>query len=132
MQSFEEIFYLIELMGFGFSMVLTCVFSGQIYLRYKEPDLYRPIKVSWISLDLYNIELYTCISIILHQILEFVLTNKWIQPINTTVTVADQPAALRARAIEHIYQHKNKITIKVKQPHSFLARWLQNYTQPYY
>ena len=57
MQSFEEIFYLIELMGFGFSMVLTCVFSGQIYLRYKEPDLYRPIKVSWISLDLYNIEL---------------------------------------------------------------------------
>ena len=46
MQSFEEIFYLIELMGFGFSVVLTCVFAGQIYLRYKEPDLERPIKVS--------------------------------------------------------------------------------------
>ncbi|XP_045204849.2 large neutral amino acids transporter small subunit 1-like [Mercenaria mercenaria] len=45
MQSFEEIFYLIELMGFGFSMVLCCVFAGQIYLRYKEPDLHRPIKL---------------------------------------------------------------------------------------
>jgi len=45
MQSFEEIFYLIELMGFGFSIVLTCVFAGQIYLRYKEPHLKRPIKV---------------------------------------------------------------------------------------
>ena len=45
MQSFEEIFYLIELMGFGFSVVLCCVFAGQIYLRYKEPNLHRPIKV---------------------------------------------------------------------------------------
>lgn len=45
MQGFEEIFYLIELMGFGFSVVLTCVFAGQIYLRYKEPDLHRPIKL---------------------------------------------------------------------------------------
>lgn len=45
MQSFEEIFYLIELMGFGFSMVLCCVFAGQIYLRYKEPDLPRPIRL---------------------------------------------------------------------------------------
>lgn len=43
MQSFEEIFYLIELMGFGFSLVLTCVFSAQIYLRYREPTLHRPI-----------------------------------------------------------------------------------------
>jgi len=46
MQSFEEIFYLIELMGFGFSTVLMGVFAGQIYLRFKEPDLIRPIKVS--------------------------------------------------------------------------------------
>ncbi|XP_060607117.1 large neutral amino acids transporter small subunit 1-like [Ruditapes philippinarum] len=45
MQSFEEIFYLIELMGFGFSVVLCCVFAGQIYLRYKEPNLHRPIKL---------------------------------------------------------------------------------------
>ncbi|KAH3842181.1 large neutral amino acids transporter small subunit 1-like [Dreissena polymorpha] len=45
MQSFEEIFYLIELMGFGFSVVLTCVFAGQIYLRYREPELARPIKL---------------------------------------------------------------------------------------
>ena len=49
MQSFEEIFYLIELMGFGFSTVLTAVFAGQIYLRYKEPDLHRPIKVALVK-----------------------------------------------------------------------------------
>lgn len=46
MQSFEEIFFLIEMMGFGFAIVLTCVFAGQIYLRYKEPDIPRPIKVT--------------------------------------------------------------------------------------
>ncbi|KAK3582828.1 hypothetical protein CHS0354_039971 [Potamilus streckersoni] len=45
MQSFEEIFYLIELMGFGFATVLTCVLAGQVYLRYREPDLPRPIKL---------------------------------------------------------------------------------------
>lgn len=49
MQGFEEIFYLIELMGFGFSIVLTCVFAGQIYLRYKEPELKRPIKVIFVN-----------------------------------------------------------------------------------
>lgn len=46
MQSFEEIFFLIEMMGFGFAIVLTCVFAGQIYLRFKEPDIPRPIKVT--------------------------------------------------------------------------------------
>lgn len=45
MQSFEEIFFLIEMMGFGFAIVLTCVFAGQIYLRFKEPDIPRPIKL---------------------------------------------------------------------------------------
>ncbi|KAK3582829.1 hypothetical protein CHS0354_039972 [Potamilus streckersoni] len=45
MQSFEEIFYLIELAGFGFATVLTCVLAGQVYLRYREPDLPRPIKL---------------------------------------------------------------------------------------
>ena len=45
MQGFENIFYLIEMMGFSFATVLTCVFAGQVYLRYKEPDLKRPIKV---------------------------------------------------------------------------------------
>ena len=32
-------------MGFSFATVLTCVFAGQVYLRYKEPELKRPIKV---------------------------------------------------------------------------------------
>ncbi|CAG2222683.1 LAT1 [Mytilus edulis] len=45
MQGFENIFYLIEMMGFSFCTVLTCVFAGQVYLRYKEPDLKRPIKL---------------------------------------------------------------------------------------
>lgn len=45
MQSFEEIFFLIEMMGFGFAIVLSCVFAGQIYLRIKEPELPRPIKL---------------------------------------------------------------------------------------
>lgn len=31
--------------GFGFASVLTMVFAGQVYLRYKEPDLPRPIRV---------------------------------------------------------------------------------------
>ena len=41
-----DIFYLIELEGFGFASVLTMVFAGQVYLRYKEPDIPRPIKVN--------------------------------------------------------------------------------------
>lgn len=45
MQGFENIFYLIEMMGFSFAIVLTCVFAGQVYLRYKEPELKRPIKL---------------------------------------------------------------------------------------
>jgi len=32
--------------GFGFASILTMVFAGQCYLRYKEPNLERPIKVS--------------------------------------------------------------------------------------
>ncbi|KAK3100395.1 hypothetical protein FSP39_019234 [Pinctada imbricata] len=45
MQTFEEIFFLIEMMGFGFAIVLAGVFSGQIFLRYKEPEMERPIKL---------------------------------------------------------------------------------------
>ncbi|KAL8617164.1 hypothetical protein ACOMHN_014334 [Nucella lapillus] len=40
-----DIWYLIEMEGFGFATVLSMVFAGQVYLRYKEPDLHRPIKV---------------------------------------------------------------------------------------
>ncbi|XP_048776008.1 large neutral amino acids transporter small subunit 1-like isoform X1 [Ostrea edulis] len=43
--SSKDIFFLIEMEGFGFASVLTMVFAGQIYLRYKEPDIPRPIKV---------------------------------------------------------------------------------------
>ena len=40
-----DIFFLIEMEGFGFASVLTMVFAGQCYLRYKEPNLERPIKL---------------------------------------------------------------------------------------
>ncbi|KAI8799094.1 large neutral amino acids transporter small subunit 1 [Biomphalaria glabrata] len=44
-QSSNDIWFLIEMEGFGFATVLTLVFAGQVYLRYKEPNLPRPIKV---------------------------------------------------------------------------------------
>ncbi|KAL5011282.1 hypothetical protein ScPMuIL_009833 [Solemya velum] len=40
-----DIFFLIEMEGFGFATNLTFVFAGQVYLRYKKPDLPRSIKV---------------------------------------------------------------------------------------
>ncbi|XP_033742892.1 large neutral amino acids transporter small subunit 2-like [Pecten maximus] len=43
--STTNIFYLIEMEGFGFASVLTMVFGGQVYLRFKEPDIPRPIRV---------------------------------------------------------------------------------------
>ncbi|KAH9507791.1 Large neutral amino acids transporter small subunit 1 [Bulinus truncatus] len=44
-QSSNDIWFLIEMEGFGFASVLTLVMAGQVYLRYKEPNLPRPIKV---------------------------------------------------------------------------------------
>ncbi|KAK7098006.1 hypothetical protein V1264_004900 [Littorina saxatilis] len=44
-QTSGDIWYLIEMEGLGFATVLTMVFAGQVYLRYTEPDLHRPIKV---------------------------------------------------------------------------------------
>ncbi|CAG5121791.1 unnamed protein product, partial [Candidula unifasciata] len=43
-QMSRDIWFLIEMEGFGFATVLTMVFAGQVWLRFKEPDLYRPIK----------------------------------------------------------------------------------------
>ncbi|XP_061183883.1 large neutral amino acids transporter small subunit 1-like isoform X2 [Saccostrea echinata] len=43
--SSKDIFFLIEMEGFGFASVLTMVFAGQIYLRYREPNIPRPIRV---------------------------------------------------------------------------------------
>ena len=52
-QNSGDIFYLIEMEGFGFASVLVMTFAGQVYLRFKEPDLPRPIKVgfllSWVK-----------------------------------------------------------------------------------
>jgi amino acid transporter len=45
MQMFGEIFFLIEMMGFGFAIVLTTVLAGQIKLRIQQPNIPRPIKV---------------------------------------------------------------------------------------
>lgn len=44
-QTSGDIWYLIEMEGFGFATVLSIVFAGQVYLRFKEPNLNRPIKV---------------------------------------------------------------------------------------
>ncbi|KAL8579893.1 hypothetical protein ACOMHN_039680 [Nucella lapillus] len=45
MQTFGDIFYLIEMMGFGFAVVLTTALAGLIKLRITEPHLHRPIKL---------------------------------------------------------------------------------------
>ena len=50
MQLFGEIFFLIEMMGFGFAIILTTVLAGQITIRIKEPTIPRPIKVNSIIL----------------------------------------------------------------------------------
>lgn len=44
-QNSGDIFYLIEMEGFGFASILVLTFASQVYLRYKEPELERPIKV---------------------------------------------------------------------------------------
>ncbi|XP_052793390.1 large neutral amino acids transporter small subunit 2-like [Mya arenaria] len=44
-QNSGDIFYLIEMEGFGFACILVMTFASQVYLRFKEPDLKRPIKV---------------------------------------------------------------------------------------
>ncbi|RUS79295.1 hypothetical protein EGW08_012950 [Elysia chlorotica] len=45
MQTFGNIFFLIEMMGFSLSIVLIMTFAGQVLLRWTEPGLLRPIKV---------------------------------------------------------------------------------------
>lgn len=44
-QNSGDIFYLIEMEGFGFACILVMTFASQIWLRYKEPDTPRPIRV---------------------------------------------------------------------------------------
>lgn len=44
-QTSNDIWFLIEMEGFGFATILTIVFAGQVWLRFKEPNLKRPIKM---------------------------------------------------------------------------------------
>ncbi|GAB1602533.1 large neutral amino acids transporter small subunit 1-like [Argonauta hians] len=44
-QQSGDIFFLIEMEGFGFATILVMVFAGQVYLRKTEPNLPRPIRV---------------------------------------------------------------------------------------
>lgn len=44
-QQSGDIFFLIEMEGFGFATILVMVFAGQVYLRIKQPKLKRPVKV---------------------------------------------------------------------------------------
>ncbi|KAK3597119.1 hypothetical protein CHS0354_021228 [Potamilus streckersoni] len=61
-----DIFYLIELDGFGFATVLVIVFAAQAYLRFKEPNLPRPIKLPIV------LPIFLCLVSILIVILTFV------------------------------------------------------------
>lgn len=45
-QQSGDIFFLIEMEGFGFASILVMVFAGQVYLRIKQPELPRPVKVN--------------------------------------------------------------------------------------
>ncbi|GFR57444.1 large neutral amino acids transporter small subunit 2 [Elysia marginata] len=45
MQTFGNIFFLIEMTGFSLSIVLIMTFAGQVLLRWTEPNLPRPIKM---------------------------------------------------------------------------------------
>lgn len=44
-QQSGDIFFLIEMEGFGFASILVMVFAGHVYLRIKQPELARPVKV---------------------------------------------------------------------------------------
>lgn len=57
-----EIFSLIETLGFGFAVVLTTVLAGHIYLRVREPNLPRPIKVSRQIYKIFSPPFHMCIS----------------------------------------------------------------------
>ncbi|XP_048250882.1 large neutral amino acids transporter small subunit 1-like isoform X2 [Haliotis rufescens] len=91
-QSSNDIWYLIEMEGFGFATVLTVVFAGQAYLRYKEPDMKRPIKVpvalpialSVISLAIVVLTFYQkpseslmALGLILFGSVFYVIGNRW-------------------------------------------------------
>ncbi|XP_064609093.1 large neutral amino acids transporter small subunit 1-like isoform X2 [Liolophura sinensis] len=60
LQCFGDIFFLIEMEGFAFAAILSSVFAGQVYLRVKQPDLVRPIKL---PLVLPTILVVICLSI---------------------------------------------------------------------
>ncbi|XP_064637646.1 large neutral amino acids transporter small subunit 1-like isoform X3 [Lineus longissimus] len=40
-----DIFYLLEMMGFGFATIFAMVLASMLYMRYKLPDIPRPIKM---------------------------------------------------------------------------------------
>ncbi|KAK3597118.1 hypothetical protein CHS0354_021227 [Potamilus streckersoni] len=65
-QTSSDIFYLIEMEGFGFATVLVMVFAAQVYLRFKEPNLPRPIKLPIV------LPIFLCLVSIVIVILTFV------------------------------------------------------------
>ena len=48
MLTVNDLFYLIELIGFGYSCIMMSVIAALIYMRFKLPDLPRGIKVGLI------------------------------------------------------------------------------------
>ncbi len=49
MVQYNDIFFLIEVVGFAQACILALTYASMLYLRYKHPEIPRPIKVSWIQ-----------------------------------------------------------------------------------
>lgn len=47
---YNDIFFLIEVVGFANSCILATTYASMLYLRYKHPEIPRPIKVNAIAL----------------------------------------------------------------------------------
>ncbi|CAG5119905.1 unnamed protein product [Candidula unifasciata] len=95
MQCLGNIFFLIEMLGFSLSILLATVFGGQVFLRYTEPNLHRPIKLPWIlpaflccvCMALMGITVYQkpwessiALVIIVSGVPAYILGTKWRKP----------------------------------------------------
>ncbi|WAQ99218.1 LAT2-like protein [Mya arenaria] len=68
-QNSGDIFYLIEMEGFGFACILVMTFASQVYLRFKEPDLKRPIKKPH--------ESFLALGLVVLGIVLYLICGKW-------------------------------------------------------
>ena len=45
MVQYNDIFFLIEIVGFAQACILATTYASMLYLRYKHPEIPRPIRV---------------------------------------------------------------------------------------